>query len=410
MPSGLVLVIEDDEWVSGLLASAIHGAGYDVAVCATARAGLETAASMQPDCIICDVDLPDQDGYWVARNVRTQPSRVSVTPFLFLSGFDDQDSRLEGFHVGADVYMTKPFRVDEVVAQVGALVTMASRLRQRRDSLLSAPESVQAGSAIEGDLSQMSIATVLTVLEMERRSGTFEVTSKKRRAALDIAQGLVVDGTVGGTKVSALTAMRTMLGWQVGRFSFTPTAPKPIPEQQKSIGAFLIEAVRLDDEEARLELDLPPSRRRHTDASKLAPPVLGGPASRHEDLAPGSSNLPLANERSSSKPAGGASSRSDIPLSNSDLELASIEPDPPSMRAPSMIGASRGPIAPPERTGLKLPPVPPPQRPPAIPPPKPTKRQSMRPPMGDIKIPPPPNSPSKIPGPPRVPRPDPHKK
>src|SRR5439155_25596589 len=161
-----------------------------------------------------------------------QPSRVSVTPFLFLSGFDDQDSRLEGFHVGADVYMTKPFRVDEVVAQVGALVTMASRLRQRRDSLLGVPDSVQAGaglgSAIEGDLSQMSIATVLTVLEMERRSGSFEVTSKKRRAALEIAQGIVLDGTVGGTKVSALTAMRTMLGWQVGRFSFTPTAPKPL--------------------------------------------------------------------------------------------------------------------------------------------------------------------------------------
>src|SRR5258706_10991779 len=139
MPSGLVLVIEDDEWVSGLLASAIHGAGYDVSLCGAAKAGLETAISMQPDCIICDVDLPDHDGYWVARNVRTQPSRVSVTPFLFLSAFDDQDSRLEGFHVGADVYMTKPFRVEEVVAQVGALVQMATRLRQRRDSLLAAP-------------------------------------------------------------------------------------------------------------------------------------------------------------------------------------------------------------------------------------------------------------------------------
>src|SRR5262245_14717641 len=158
--SGLVLVIDDDEWVSRLLSAAIRDAGFDVVVCSTAQAGLDTAAAMGPDCIVCDVDLPDHDGYWVAQHVRTLSTRVSVTPFLFLSGLDDQESRLAGFHVGADVYMTKPFRVDEVVAQVGALVQMASRLRQRRDNLLSIPEPAEQ-TAIEGDLSHMSVATVL---------------------------------------------------------------------------------------------------------------------------------------------------------------------------------------------------------------------------------------------------------
>src|SRR5262245_17911608 len=99
MSSGLVLVIEDDEWVSRLLSAAIRDAGYEVVVCGTDKKGLETAVEVEPDCIVCDVDLPDKDGYYVARNVRTQQSRVSVTPFLFLSGLDDQESRLEGFHV-----------------------------------------------------------------------------------------------------------------------------------------------------------------------------------------------------------------------------------------------------------------------------------------------------------------------
>ena len=195
MSNGLVLVIEDDEWVSRLLAGAIRDAGYDVAIHGTAQAGLEAACSLQPDCIICDIDLPDHDGYWVARNVRTQSSRVSVTPFLFLSGLDDQASRLEGFHVGADVYMTKPFRVDEVVAQVDALVQMATRLRQRRDSYRTTPPPGGEATAIEGDLSQMSIATVLTVLEMERRTGVFEIVSNKRRAQLEIASGYL--GAIG---------------------------------------------------------------------------------------------------------------------------------------------------------------------------------------------------------------------
>src|SRR3954468_9578902 len=100
---------------------------------------------------------------------------------------------------------------------------MATRLRARRDSMLSMPPGAHT-TAIEGDLGQMSIATVLTVLEMERRTGTFEVISKKRKAQIDIARGCVGDGAVGGTRVSALAALRTMLGWNVGRFSFTPSA------------------------------------------------------------------------------------------------------------------------------------------------------------------------------------------
>jgi two-component system, OmpR family, response regulator len=290
MPLGSVLVIEDDGWVSSLLSTAIREAGYDVIVCGGAQEGLDRACADQPDCIICDVDLPDHDGYWVARNVRTHASRVSVTPFLFLSGLDDEKSRLEGFHVGADVYMTKPFRVDEVVAQIGALVQMAARLRVRRDSMISVAPDPE-GNAIEGDLGQMSIATVLTVLEMERRTGVFEVVSKKRRAQLDMARGGVIDGMVGGTKVSALTALRTMLTWTVGRFSFRPTSPREAPQSNKSLGAFLIEALRLEDEAARDDLELPMSKRR-TAEQRLAPPSLGGPASTPADLAPPSSRTP----------------------------------------------------------------------------------------------------------------------
>lgn len=295
MSRGLVLVIEDDEWVSRLLQAAIREAGYEAMVCVSARMGLDTAVAQQPDCIVCDVQLPDHDGFWVARNVRTQPSRVSVTPFLFLSGLDDEQSRLEGFHVGADVWINKPFRVDEVVAQIEALVQMAARLRHRRDSMLSMPPPGVKSSAIEGDLGQMSIATVLTVLEMERRTGTFEVVSKKRRAQLDIIAGHVVEGTVGGTRVAALTALRTMLAWNVGRFSFVPTTITPTQTQPHgggnlTLGAFLIEAMRLEDEATRADLELPPStERRSSGTGTRISGALGGPPSSPADLSPSSS-------------------------------------------------------------------------------------------------------------------------
>lgn len=319
-----MLVIEDDEWVSRLLSNAIRDAGYDVVACATAKEGFEMACAEEPSCIICDVELPDGDGFWVARSIRMQPSRVAVTPFIFLSGLDDPESRMEGYQVGGDIYITKPFRIQEVVAQIEALVLMAERLRKQHDTShgtlpaeSSAPDipididvvlaetpppnerstrdrerepqkdMAPTVTAIEGDLSQMSIATVLTVLEMERRTGIFEVVSKKRRAQLEIASGAVVQGTVGGTRVSALTTLRTMLGWTVGRFSFTPLPSREAPPNRKAIGAFLLEAVRLEDEAMRDELELPPSKR--LPGQKLAAPALGGPASTADDLAPLSS-------------------------------------------------------------------------------------------------------------------------
>jgi DNA-binding response OmpR family regulator len=399
MSRGLVLVIEDDEWVSRLLEVAIREAGYEVEVCSTAKTGMDAAVARIPDCIICDIDLPDDDGYTVARRVRTHPSRISVTPFLFLSGLDDQQSRIEGFHVGADVYITKPFRVDEVVAQIDALVQMATRLRARRDSMLSIPPGVAAGTAIEGDLGQMSIATVLTVLEMERRSGRFEVVSKKRRAHLDIVIGHVIEGTVGGTKVSALAALRTMLGWNVGRFSFAPGAPRELlPGSTKSLGAFLIEALRLEDEATRAELELPPSRRKSGEGkleSRVAPPALGGPASSPADFAPPSTRTPRPTELSLVLDP--ELSDWEIPDEVDPMSLKQTDTEPPTpVRVPEPPRPTpRAMIPPPGPPRVAVP------RPPLAP--RPAEQQT--PPAGRIATPVVPRVPPPRPAPPVVPQP-----
>ncbi len=281
MDSRLVLVIEGDEPTANQLAAAIREADYEVVVSGGARAGLDIAIEIKPDCIVCDVDLPDEDGYWVARNIRTHASHVAVTPFLFLSPYDDAESRLEGFHVGADVYMTIPFATEEVVAQVDALVKLAARLRQRRDSILSAaPEQSYGSTAIEGDMRQMSVATVLSVLGMERRTGVFEVVSKKRRAQIEIAAGYVVHGTIGGTRVAALSAMRLMLTWKVGRFSFMSLPPCDPPESLRTVQALLLDAAKAEDEDAA------------TNAKSLGAMSVssfGGPPSRPDDMGPPSS-------------------------------------------------------------------------------------------------------------------------
>ena len=249
MLRGRVLIIEDDEWVAKLLAKFLSDAGYEVHTSGEARAGFDKACELLPDCILCDVTLPDLDGFWVARRVRTEPTRLSTTPFLFLTSSDEPETRLQGFNVGADAYMTKPFRHEEVVAQVTALIGMAARLREQRDSFIGMVPPSKSTPALRGDLSQMSVATVLTVLEMEKRSGVLKIANEaNRKSEIHVVEGALVAAVIEGKGAEPLAVLREVLTWKAGRFWFRPTDVVVTPAERHSLGGLLLEAMRLEDE------------------------------------------------------------------------------------------------------------------------------------------------------------------
>jgi len=250
---GRVLIIEHDEWESTLLAKFLGEADYEVHIASEARAGFDLARSLQPDCILCDVTLPDIDGFWVARRVRTESSAVATTPFLFLTNAEDTESRLQGLNVGADLYLTRPFRDGEVVAQVGALIEMANRLRKQQDSFTSEGPASGPGAAFSGDIAQMSVATVLTLLELERRTGHLKVRSDAGNIALlELEHGTLASATLDEQPVESTAIVRETLRWKKGSFTFRSVAPVSLsaPPRQ-SIGGLLIEAMRLEDEARR---------------------------------------------------------------------------------------------------------------------------------------------------------------
>jgi len=247
------LIIEHDEWESTLLAKYLGEAGYEVHLATEARAGFDAARALQPDCILCDVMLPDIDGFWVARRVRTEPSPVATTPFLFLTNAEDSESRLQGLNVGADLYLVRPFRDEEVVAQVGALIDMANRLRKQRQSFTSESPVSSPGAAFSGDLAQMSLATVLTLLELERRSGHLKVRSDSGKVALlQLQHGTLAGATLDDQAAEPTPVLRETLRWKKGSFSFrgAEIATESLPPRQ-TIGGLLIEAMRLEDEAHR---------------------------------------------------------------------------------------------------------------------------------------------------------------
>jgi DNA-binding response OmpR family regulator len=118
-----VLAIEDNQLTSDLLIRTLSRSGYNLQVCQRGGDGLELISQQQFDIVLLDLTLPDMDGLNVCRELR---KRGDNTPILMLSARDQLHDRVEGLRIGADDYLTKPFKTVELEARIQALVRRAS--------------------------------------------------------------------------------------------------------------------------------------------------------------------------------------------------------------------------------------------------------------------------------------------
>jgi DNA-binding NarL/FixJ family response regulator len=114
-----LLLIDDDPNLILLVKDYLEFRGYEVVTAENGRKALEVLDLEIPDMIICDVMMPEMDGYTLVENVRKNP-RTNWIPVLFLSAKGQSQDRVKGLNRGADVYMVKPFEPEELVAQVEA--------------------------------------------------------------------------------------------------------------------------------------------------------------------------------------------------------------------------------------------------------------------------------------------------
>ena len=239
-------MIDGDEWLGPLLVRLLQEKGFMADFRDEARAGFKRACDSVPDAVVCSVVLPDIDGFWVARRIRTEVGPVSKTPIVLVGEAEDKDARVQGLQVGADVLLERPVTNEEIVAQVEALVAMARRFRPDVPDDQSAPS---LAAAFRGDLSNFPLASVLMMLEMERRTGTLEVISgSNKRALLVLSTGLFASTELSGEPLPAIDVLREVLGWRTGRFAFRPRDVGSLPPPRGSIGALVLEVMRLEDE------------------------------------------------------------------------------------------------------------------------------------------------------------------
>jgi len=120
-----ILVIEDDEAILNSIAVSLRTEGYDVRAEVDGTDIVRLAEEFRPDLVALDIRLPKgPDGYAIARLLRSS----SDLPLLFVTAADSLDARLEGFDVGADDYLVKPFSMAELLARIHALLRRAGRL------------------------------------------------------------------------------------------------------------------------------------------------------------------------------------------------------------------------------------------------------------------------------------------
>jgi DNA-binding response OmpR family regulator len=114
-----VLIVEDTREIAEALQDSLEAEGYQVALATKAAHALALATSHNPDVVVLDLGLPDRDGYEVLRELR---ARGSLVPVLILSARREEGDKLQGFRLGADDYVTKPFSRPELLARLAALL------------------------------------------------------------------------------------------------------------------------------------------------------------------------------------------------------------------------------------------------------------------------------------------------
>jgi two-component system KDP operon response regulator KdpE len=113
-----VLVVDDEPHVLLALQTNLRGAGYEVAIAASAREALQLAEENPPDAVVLDLVLPDGLGTDVCRRLRVS----SAVPILVLSALGEEAEKVAALDAGADDYVTKPFGVEELLARLRALL------------------------------------------------------------------------------------------------------------------------------------------------------------------------------------------------------------------------------------------------------------------------------------------------
>ncbi len=114
-----ILVIEDEAELRANVARFLKAEGYEVLLAENGAAGVEAALAQMPSLIVCDITMPEMDGFGVLFSLRENVTTSNI-PFIFLTASTRTYDRDFGVQLGANDYITKPFKLEQLLAAIKA--------------------------------------------------------------------------------------------------------------------------------------------------------------------------------------------------------------------------------------------------------------------------------------------------
>lgn len=182
-----ILAIEDDTEIRENIQEILELEGFDVLTAANGKIGVQLAQAHHPDLIICDVMMPELDGYDVLVTLRQDPSTLKI-PFIFLSAKATTADFRKGMSLGADDYLTKPFTPSELREAISIRLqkqtVMMTRYSQELERVMGSSRPVTSSDRVVA-----GATTCVATVKVIQPTGVLDVTncSQLRREIMEVA-------------------------------------------------------------------------------------------------------------------------------------------------------------------------------------------------------------------------------
>ena len=177
-----IMIVDDNHEIRNYINNFL-GARFRVLAAKNGLEGIEKAKEFLPDLILCDIMMPELDGFGLVRELKND-EKTSHIPIVLLTAKGDKESRIEGLSLQADDYLTKPFDQHELIVRIDNLIQSRRRMQERFSSDLMLNTSELAGPSSN----QMLIERIMMIIEERIDDTTLSVDELAREAGLSRSQ------------------------------------------------------------------------------------------------------------------------------------------------------------------------------------------------------------------------------
>lgn len=178
-----LLIVEDEQDLREALQSILELAGYEVLTAKNGKDGYDAIMTHLPDLVLCDVNMPELDGFELLSAINQRLSEEIVPPFIFLTAKVTKNDVRRGMNLGADDYIVKPFEYTEVLTAIRLRLDKRKKLLKngKNNRILSTPDKTFDKLAIPcGDGIELIAFDKIIRCEADRAYCTFHLIDKRK--------------------------------------------------------------------------------------------------------------------------------------------------------------------------------------------------------------------------------------